>query len=84
MSERPGYLPPFQFGEGRRSGSPRRVFRGLLLAPVVNGAFAVWLLLHGRAIAGVVAGIFSLVAVVQALIYAPRALKAARREGREP
>jgi uncharacterized membrane-anchored protein len=35
-------------------------------------------------IAGVVVAVFWLVAVVQALIYAPRALKAARRERREP
>jgi uncharacterized membrane-anchored protein len=56
------------------------VFGELVVAPPAALVFAIVLLAHGHAFAGVVACVFLIIALVQAVIYAPRALRAARHE----
>jgi hypothetical protein len=55
------------------------VFRELLFAPPSSGAFGIALLVSGHTPASVVVLVLTLIMTVQSVIYAPRALRAARR-----
>ena len=82
MANRPDYVPPIRFGEGRGSRSPRAVVLELLGAPPASLAFGTYQLVHGHALASVVLLVFAVIAVVQAVIYLPRALSASRQTQR--
>ena len=82
MSKRPHYVPPIRIGSGDgpgpRSNSPLMVLPELVLAPVVTGTLAAYLLRHGHRAVGIGTAVVALVAVVQLVIYGPRAWLAAR------
>ncbi len=85
-AKREDYVPPLRFGDASASGrsrSPGSVLLELLLAPITSGVFTTFLLLHGHLFGGILAVIFTIIAVVQAVIYAPRALKALQAVRRE-
>ena len=83
MAEPSDYTPRIRFGEGGFARSPRGVLGELLVAPVTSCVSVVHLLAHGHIFGGVVALIFLVIALLQAAIYVPRALEAARRETRQ-
>ena len=82
MGKRPYYVPPIRIGSGDgpgpRSHSPLMVLSEVVIAPVVTGTLAAYLLRHGHRVVGIGTAVLSLVAVVQLVIYGPRALLAAR------
>jgi hypothetical protein len=82
MGKRPQYVPPIRIGSGDgpgpRSRSPLMVLSELVIAPVVTGTQAAYLLRHGHRVAGIGTVVVSLAAVVQLVIYGPRAWLAAR------
>jgi ABC-type dipeptide/oligopeptide/nickel transport system permease subunit len=83
MTERPDYVPRTWTG-GRINSwiaeRPMRVFVWLLSVPGVVLAAAVVCLLIGRTVAGVVLMVAACPVGGQAVIYAPRALRAARAQ----
>jgi hypothetical protein len=52
----------------------------LAVDPPLSAGFAIYLFVHGHALGAVVMVVFTLIALVQAAIYAPRALDAAQRQ----
>jgi hypothetical protein len=84
VSKRPHYVPLVRLGEfPNRSPSPRAMLRELVIDPLILVGFAVYLLLHGHTLAGLVGVAFFILFIVQAVIYIPRALAADRNE-RQP
>ena len=82
MGQRPHYVPPIRIGSGDgpgpRSHSPLMVLSELVIAPDVTGTLAAYLLRHGHRVVGIGTAVLSFVAVVQLVIYGPRAWLAAR------
>lgn len=82
MGKRPHYVPPLRIGSGdspgSRSHSPLMVLSEVIIAPVVTGTMTAYLLTHGHRVAGIGTAVLSLVAVVQLVIYGPRAWLAAQ------
>jgi len=81
MAERPDYVPRM-WTRGRLNRhfweSPTRVFAWLLVAPFGFIGVAALNLIVGATVVGVIVLLCAVVAIVQAAIYAPRALHAMR------
>ena len=82
MGKRAHYVPPIRIGSGDGSGSrshsPLMVLAEVVIAPVVTGTVAAHLLRHGHRVAGIGTLVLCLAAVMQLVIYGPRAWLAAR------
>jgi hypothetical protein len=66
-------------GEGRWSHSPRAVVLELVVDLLSSAGLAIYMFVHGHVLGEVVGVVFLLIAIVQAAVYAPRALDAVRR-----
>jgi hypothetical protein len=85
MSERPDYVPPtWTRGPLNRRfwTDPTRVFAWLVVTPFGFLAVALLNLLVGSTVIGVLLAVGTVVAGIQAVIYAPRALRAVRANKR--
>ena len=85
MVERPDYVP-LSWTRGplnrRFWRNPTRVFVWLVVLPFCLAAVAAFKLTTGATVMGALILLFTVISIVQAVIYAPRALRAARAHER--
>ena len=85
MRDRPDYMPPIHFGEGRMPQSPRGVYWTLLLQPPSLFAAVILLWIFHAPTWIRILGIIVLVAIcVEAVVYVPRARRAMAEERAAP
>jgi hypothetical protein len=81
MRDRPNYMPPIHFGEGRRPQTPRGVYWTLLFEPPSAGAGVILLLVLRTPTCIRILSLIALIgALVQAIVYIPRARRAMAEE----
>jgi hypothetical protein len=81
MRNRPDYMPPIHFGEGRRPESPRGVYWTLLSeVPSVAAAVILLFIFHAPMWIRILGIIVLVVICVEAVVYIPRARRAMAEE----